>query len=524
MRKKRQPWILGFLLLTFTWTSSCGEPIPVDCATEEECTTENEGGFQTGTVAGIAAGGAAVAVLAGGAISGGSESSGGSSGGTNGSSETVPSKESMDTSPDTVSTVLPTYSTDPSQGDVITGTSVLKIAFNKSVTGVSTTNVVLKDASGITVTMDYTAPALGNIYTFDPNPDLTSGSYYLSIGEGPIVDSDGQSVTASIIEFRVEDALTTGRAAMEAAGLSSTIIIAANNAAAAVTNNLLSVIPAAMSAGIVAASTSAEKSTVISSLLGTVNGAASLTSTADRTITRITDTANFDLLLNKISETLTALTVAGWLSSAELQTAVVAVNSALTSAGADTDQIAAMEATFNNAITADIAAESSLAAEYTTAITTATSSSSSTGTVAGMSYVLTTSIDIITGTAGNDTINALDTTLTTFDTIDGKGGTDTLVIAILGGSGTLSGFSSSDIEVISVAAYSDHTVDLGATSGVTTVKLSGTNNVTFTNVPNLVESENNGSGNLIIEYIDLLGTTNVYLIDDNKAFLPPTFH
>ena len=82
MREKRQPWILGFLLLIFVWTSSCGEPIPVDCATEEECTTENEGGFQTGTVAGIAAGGAAVAVLAGGAISGGGDSSdnGGSSG------------------------------------------------------------------------------------------------------------------------------------------------------------------------------------------------------------------------------------------------------------------------------------------------------------------------------------------------------------------------------------------------------------------------------------------------------------
>ena len=71
----------------------CGEPVPVDCATEEECTTENEGGFQTGTVAGIAAGGAAVAVLAGGAISGDGESSdgGGSSGAadsTNGPSST----------------------------------------------------------------------------------------------------------------------------------------------------------------------------------------------------------------------------------------------------------------------------------------------------------------------------------------------------------------------------------------------------------------------------------------------------
>jgi len=368
MRKKRQPWILGFLLLIFAWTSSCGEPIPVDCATEEEWTTENEGGFETGTVAGIAAGGAAVAVLAGGAISGGGESSGGSGGGTNGSSETVPSKESMDTSPDTVSTVLPTYATEPSEGDVITGTSVLKVTFNKSVTGMSTTNVVLKDANGITVTMDYAAPKLGNTYTFDPNPDLTSGSYYLSIGEGPIVDSDGQSVTASIIEFRVEDALTTGRAAMEAAGLSSTIIIAADNAAAAVTNNLLSVIPAAMSAGIVAASTSAAKSTVISSLLGTVNGAASLTSTADRTITRISDTTNFTTLLLLISDLLVRQAAVGNLTAAELGSAVTTVIDSLDDAGADTDQAASFQATFNSAITTDLVVYS-LSAEYITAVT-----------------------------------------------------------------------------------------------------------------------------------------------------------
>ena len=89
MREKRPCWILGFLLLIFAWTSSCGEPIPFDCATEEECTTENEGGFQTGTVAGIAAGSAAVAVLAGGGLSsddGGSSGSGSSTTNNNGSS------------------------------------------------------------------------------------------------------------------------------------------------------------------------------------------------------------------------------------------------------------------------------------------------------------------------------------------------------------------------------------------------------------------------------------------------------
>ena len=91
MSEKTHRYLLGLFLLIFSLTSNCGEPIPVDCATEEECTTENEGGFQTGTVAGIAAGGAAALALAGGAISGGAESSGGSGGDTNDSAETIPS-------------------------------------------------------------------------------------------------------------------------------------------------------------------------------------------------------------------------------------------------------------------------------------------------------------------------------------------------------------------------------------------------------------------------------------------------
>ena len=45
---------------------SCGEPVPVDCTPDEEqCTSETEGGFETGTVAGVTAGGAAVIALVG---------------------------------------------------------------------------------------------------------------------------------------------------------------------------------------------------------------------------------------------------------------------------------------------------------------------------------------------------------------------------------------------------------------------------------------------------------------------------
>ena len=78
MSEKKHRCLLGLFLLIFAWTSSCAEPIPVDCATEEECTTENEGGFQTGPATGIAAGAAAALALAGGGLGGPSSESGGS--------------------------------------------------------------------------------------------------------------------------------------------------------------------------------------------------------------------------------------------------------------------------------------------------------------------------------------------------------------------------------------------------------------------------------------------------------------
>ena len=69
--------LLGLCLLLLL---NCGEPVPVDCTPDEEqCTTETEGGFETGTVAGIAAGGAAVLALAGGTSLGGSDDGGGAS-------------------------------------------------------------------------------------------------------------------------------------------------------------------------------------------------------------------------------------------------------------------------------------------------------------------------------------------------------------------------------------------------------------------------------------------------------------
>jgi len=217
---------------------------------------------------------------------------------------------------------------------------VLKITFNESVTGVTVgTNVVLKNNSGIAVSMSFVQSS-GNTFIFDPT-DQISGSYYLTIGENtPILDSDGAAAIPRVIEFRVDDARATARSAMESAGLSSAVIAASDAAAAGVTNNLLSVIPAMMSAGLSAASDSSSKQTVISSLLGAINGAASLTSTADRTITRINDTVNFTTLLGLISDLLVAQAVAGNLTASEFSSAATTVNDSLASAGADSSQVA----------------------------------------------------------------------------------------------------------------------------------------------------------------------------------------
>ena len=78
-------WLLsGFCTLLLL---SCGEHVPVDCTPDEEqCTSETEGGFETGTVAGVAAGGAAVIALVGGANLGDGDDGGGSGGGSSSSS------------------------------------------------------------------------------------------------------------------------------------------------------------------------------------------------------------------------------------------------------------------------------------------------------------------------------------------------------------------------------------------------------------------------------------------------------
>ena len=78
--RSMKSWVV-FLLLIFM-LHGCGEPVPVACTPEEdECATENEGGFSTGAAAGVAAGLAVVAGLADGGGGSDSGGGGGSSGG-----------------------------------------------------------------------------------------------------------------------------------------------------------------------------------------------------------------------------------------------------------------------------------------------------------------------------------------------------------------------------------------------------------------------------------------------------------
>ena len=70
MQQRPQHWLIYLSLILLI--VSCGEPVPVDCTPDEEqCTTETEGGFETGPLAGIAAGGAAVVAIAAGGLGGG---------------------------------------------------------------------------------------------------------------------------------------------------------------------------------------------------------------------------------------------------------------------------------------------------------------------------------------------------------------------------------------------------------------------------------------------------------------------
>jgi hypothetical protein len=107
------------------------------------------------------------------------------------------------------------------------------------------------------------------------------------------------------------------------------------------------------------------------------------------------------------------------------------------------------------------------------------------GVVGGKTFALTSDLQSLTGSAGNDTFNANDSTLTTGDAINGGAGTDTLSMTLANGSAYSSAPTLTSVENVQIAELGSSTaaVNLVYSTGVTgvTSRLSG-QNVTFSNL------------------------------------------
>jgi S-layer protein len=111
----------------------------------------------------------------------------------------------------------------------------------------------------------------------------------------------------------------------------------------------------------------------------------------------------------------------------------------------------------------------------------------------GQTFTLTTGIDTVQGTAGNDTINGLiDSTIANFinqpastftalDSIDGGAGVDTLNIGAITDVNGLPTVSVSNVEIVNIRAAEDFTADVSGSTGLTAVNVTlGGDNVNLT--------------------------------------------
>jgi len=106
--------------------------------------------------------------------------------------------------------------------------------------------------------------------------------------------------------------------------------------------------------------------------------------------------------------------------------------------------------------------------------TTTTSITDSSAAVAGSNFSLTTAIDNITGTAGNDTIQALEASFGALDVIDAGAGVDNFVLASTSAALTLSSSQITNVETLTfLAATNGLTASLAGITGVTTVVNNG---------------------------------------------------
>ena len=160
-------------------------------------------------------------------------------------------------------------------------------------------------------------------------------------------------------------------------------------------------------------------------------------------------------------------------------------------------------AAFTSALDADSAANAAYSTtaaiaegvSFLAAVTTTTPASASAvsaavstlnaSSVTGSSFTLTSNTDSISGTADNDTISSSSSTFNSDDTIDGKGGTDTLNISAAGAASVIANVS--NVETIKVtqggAGGTDYALNMiGSTGATELVSRLSTGEVSFDNV------------------------------------------
>jgi hypothetical protein len=113
--------------------------------------------------------------------------------------------------------------------------------------------------------------------------------------------------------------------------------------------------------------------------------------------------------------------------------------------------------------------------------------------VSGQTFTLTTGVDTLTGTTGNDSfVGVIDTgsgSLTSVDTINGSGGTDTLSVRITDiATAATSSPSLTSIEVITIDnddVTGEVTFNTGSVAGITNINSSGSTAASLTNISNV---------------------------------------
>jgi hypothetical protein len=152
--------------------------------------------------------------------------------------------------------------------------------------------------------------------------------------------------------------------------------------------------------------------------------------------------------------------------------------------------------------------------------------------------MLTAGLDVINGTAGNDTTNAVlqgaaatGTTVAPGDVINGGAGTDTLNISVAGSAGaayTLSAVQTSGIEKVLLSQFDTDsanatTIAADLMNGVTTVGFSASGadgDTSFTGLKNAVTAEmRNGAADLTVSYVStvLAGTADTQALTVSAA-------